>query len=693
PVIIGAKKGLPNLNELSLQTVVKVSRRLEFRKAATNQPPNQTNQMFVIGISNVLGVEAWNSYTSAYPRPLTMRVTNLLTLAITNAAGTNIWPTAGFPIGTNASAFGSIAAATWLGAPSSQAFKVPMNGTFNFMPDSQYYFAADTFVPTTNTLVSHAFETGQGFYLPKWTLAVSNRLTYALVDATYDRVVDFVTLDNLNFGTDISSVLSSLGAQGSLANMWDTNRVGGSVSTAVMPIGVQNQILSSQGFPVPSDTDWANFNTTTPTKNDAINRFRVYMGLTQLAGAPTLTAAQQAQVRSSNVWVAPFTPSAVIYNRTSWAANDPLVHYTVSDLTDNFYGNSTNQSLSLGQVKLTGIPQSNLGKLNFDPSSGVYRYNPWGGPRNPGGTPLAPGDTSGTYFNVALKDAGVRWPDDWQFPSNRFSSIGQLGRVHRGTPWQTIYLKAGVADKALWQKWNTSDATHPTNDWTIIDLFTAAPDDNSQRGLLSINQANEAAWAAVLGGVRVLYNTNDYNAAPGIASQSGLTPMTIDPATPQLKDLVDSINLYRESLTNQIPSQTFTNLGQILGVPRLTIGLNGSGANEFSPYLTNSLLSPYDASDKNLQEGVNDVVLERIPEQVLSLLTVERYPRIVVYAFGQALKPAERSLILTPGPSRGVCTNYQITGEVITRTVLRFEGAPTNSMRAVVESYNVLSSY
>ena len=44
--------------------------------------------------------------------------------------------------------------------------------------------------------------------------------------------------------------------------------------------------------------------------------------------------------------------------------------------------------------------------------------------------------------NLAFKDPLVRVSDNWDFPANKFPTVGWLGRVHRGTPWQTIYLKA-----------------------------------------------------------------------------------------------------------------------------------------------------------------------------------------------------------------------------------------------------------
>ena len=32
--------------------------------------------------------------------------------------------------------------------------------------------------------------------------------------------------------------------------------------------------------------------------------------------------------------------------------------------------------------------------------------------------------------------------DGWDFPTNKLPNIGWLGRVHRGSPWQTVYMKS-----------------------------------------------------------------------------------------------------------------------------------------------------------------------------------------------------------------------------------------------------------
>ena len=70
----------------------------------------------------------------------------------------------------------------------------------------------------------------------------------------------------------------------------------------------------------------------------------------------------------------------------------------------------------------------------------------------------------------------------------------------------------------------------------------------------------------------------------------------------------------------------------------------------------------------------------------------------MVYAFGQSLKPAARSLTSDPNFYH-MCTNYQIAGEVTTKTVFRVEGefpvqgnplTQNKPLHAVVESFEVL---
>ena len=144
------------------------------------------------------------------------------------------------------------------------------------------------------------------------------------------------------------------------------------------------------------------------------------------------------------------------------------------------------------------------------------RFRPWGGKPD-----QEPGNDQ-TAYALTLKDPLIRRSDDWNFPTNQLPNIGWLGRIHRGTPWQTVYLKSAVdpatrqpVDLLAWSRWAGNFGTHPTNDWKLLDLFTVAPNENASRGLLAVNQTNLASWAAVLSGVTALTNvTTDSAVGP-----------------------------------------------------------------------------------------------------------------------------------------------------------------------------------
>jgi hypothetical protein len=335
----------------------------------------------------------------------------------------------------------------------------------------------------------------------------------------------------------------------------------------------------------------------------------------------------------------------------------------------------------------------NIGKLN-------NRYEPW----DPLGL-LQYRSGSKTKALLQLKDPMITRSDDWEFLNNKFPNAGWLGRIHRGTPWQTVYLKSPSLPWTNWQNWSGDlqmvtnygqistnlvplsnpptnaimDAyfSHPTNDWALLDLFTTAFNENASHGLLSVNQTNLAAWSAVLGGVIALTNTlSDADLAGSRPLKPQFAPVAVQPAgvydpasPPPLARIWKAINDTR--WTNS-PSHSFSKLGDILQVPELTVA---------SPFLNTS-------SQNVLNRGITDAAYERLPQQILGLTKADQTPRFLIYAWGQTLEPADRSII-TSGPYLGLCTNYQVTAEVAVRAVVRVEGAPANP-HVVVEAYNVL---
>jgi hypothetical protein len=451
--------------------------------------------------------------------------------------------------------------------------------------------------------------------------------------------------------------------------MWCTNRFGGNQFDPRIPtFGVLNQILA--GLDLLKPDNWRDFQTMAPPgldRSGAIDFFRAQFNLPP-------TTYHGTRFSKTNIFYAPFTATRDIFFTTSWQANDPLVHHTIGDLTDFFDNFHTNR------VQFENAWTTNgLGGIN-------KRFEPWGG--NPMGS-----SSSETRMDMAFKDPGVTRSDDWDFPTNKFANVGWLGRVHRGTPWQTIQLKSSTPTNLVaWLRWSgngyltqnmgqydtnvvpynflTNDAsfTHPLRDRYLVDLFTTAINDNATRGQLSVNQTNLAAWSAVLSGVNVLpeVGTNAYIAPAGVYTAAAPSPVA---------QIVAGI---QRAQTNH-PTGVFRRVGDVLAAPELTVA---------SPLLTGRT------------NYYTDAVVERIPQQILGLLKGADEPRFVVYAVGQTLKPADQSLV-TSGPFIGLCTNYQVTAEVATRTVFRLEGIPPyplplspqkpfTNLNVVVEKYNVL---
>lgn len=677
PAVIGAKKGLPNFNEFSMQTLVQMTRKLEFRRenASPNGRINETNVMYTLSISNVLGLEAWNSYRSNYPRRLEMTARVITDARITNEFNQLLVSTQYIR-----GSITNIAASTWLGYEnpnySAASFQIPLPpfvpNAFYFLSNSVYRTTPARFEPLVNQLVGFERTPGAArFVAPRWWLVLRTRVQFALVDLDVvpPRIVDYVNLDSKDDPLDLAALFSMDGncgsaPDGSDGSMWCTNRLSDPTGSDITKptYGIMNQIAASTG-----EVEAQNWNSDPQVKDKQFAQ--------QFFTAQFQPAAPGGTFSHTNVFYAPYVPSRTLYYLTQLQVNDPLVHYTLGDLRD-YYDNFQTNRITFHNAWST----NNIGAIN-------RRYEPWGG------GPLA-GSTTST--NLTLKDPMVTRSDDWEFPTNKFPNVGWLGRVHRGTPWQTINLKSHQTDLLQWMRYSgngiptanvgqyntnvvpwlsyTNDGafTHPVNDRYILDLFTTAVNDNAARGQLSINNTNLAAWSAVLSGVNVLANVNSnlFIEPAGIYTLQNPTPVA---------RIVRGV---QNAMTN-FPGGMYNRLGDVLAVPELTVN---------SPFIS--------SQGGPRQRDLTDAVYERIPQQILGLLKGPDQPRFVIYAYGQTLKPADRSLVAS-GPFMGVCTNYQIMAEAATRTVVRIEGAPDyrrpvghqdrlNNLRAVVESYNVL---
>ena len=596
PLIIGAKMGFPSFNKLAMQTQVQVTRRLQFHRpdGSTTASVNEIDQMYVVGISNVLGVEAWNSYAANFSRAVQMVVWPDISVILTNRDTgkwlntpplLSRWRLYPNPVTTN------IAANMWLGyasweSPPSFDFQIPMVTNLVFLANSTYSKQTDAFVPLSGTFERPG---GTNFYLPPhWELTFKPRLRFALVDTATQRIVDYVNLADYNV-LDVTNALMTGGQcsvpytpNGSSGSMWCTARVSGGGPNALSDptFGICNQILASAGQIVP---DW----------NNAVVDASAAASAAVLKVDPISFFADQflpGYPYASNTFNAPYQPFRNIYLVTAWQANDPLVHYMLSDLVNPLGTNVVVDTVRASQV---GI----LGRVNA-------RYEPWGG--SPGGS-----SRSATTLDLTVKDPLMLGSDYWDFPTNPLPNLTWLGRVHRGTPWQTIYLKAPATSLATWTQWTgnsqlvtnwngvngvTSDAffTQPTNDWRLASLVLSLLNTNDPRNLASVNQPGVPAWLRLLDGMTVLTNYFD------TFGYEWFDPLIVSSNSPQAATVAAALDAARSSQ----PNRTFRSIGDLLAIPELSTA---------SPWLDTNGVAQIDSS-------MNDEACESLPSQLLPLL-------------------------------------------------------------------------
>ena len=705
PWIIGAKKGLPNFNEFAMENALTVTRRLQVTRPAINLPapaqvdlPNfHTNQMYLMSLSSSIGIELWNSYVSNYSGTIQVGINEYATLTITNdeqvtpylfqtTFSTNYvtsplvsW--AGSGVGwadsTGNPANGAIKTVTFTGPTLTNSVYRSPNAT---MPSGSGLFVPG-FEPTNyfsyiNPGTLNNFETNSpnGFHFPQFGVLVTNRLQVFMLDVTNGvyRVIDYVSFAGPEGGFNVNSNLADpdLGNNGAATyGVWNTNYPNSSSPPDGVTLGILSQISASKSGGAPGeDGIWkADPEATTlgTTKQQQADSFSAFFKPGNKFGNATNTLLHVQ---------APYSPTRSVVQYYSWQANDPLVHYLASDISSIPLKFDTQHKPTLGVGRynsddiLTPLSGLNLGFVND-------RYMPWSGNHHYTDSQIATLDTN--RFHLTERDPLVTQSDNWDFPAGKLPSIGWLGRVHRGTPWQTVYLKStdiltneGVA---VWKDWtgngNTFDATNaaPVQDAQLFDLFSTAPNPNATHGTLSVNQTHLAAWSAVLSGLTVPNNlTGGYTNIPPAGADAGNSAVGL------IVNGTLGINATRANFTNTDGViGAFEHVGDIVRTPALT---------EQSPFLT--------GLDKTTQ--ISDALYEWLPQQTLELLRANSTPRYVVYCYGQTLRPAPNGVVTASGTAFGLVTNYQVTAESAARAVIRVDNATTNAPRVVIESYTPL---
>jgi hypothetical protein len=620
PWIIGAKKNLPGFNQFSLVNTVQVTRKLQVgRKVADG--PAYTNHLYQLSISNSIGASFWNSYSNDYVSTgngLTVIFSDFVAMVLTNSDHPGVLSSLGFNdsfiLSTN-----FWPGSHWSGkigeAPATNSF-ITAGWNNTFMSGLIYKTEAEAFALITDP---DPWESNNISCdpLPQFGLLTTNWMRAIIVDNGH--VIDFVQLRGPIDATNITTTIADPPYVGQ-PYLWATNAY---PSGPTPSWGYVSQIDISEG------------NGTPPAA--AIWKPEGYPGNFTSVGAGTAYFAafftplheftipgQTTENFDTNLLVqAGYTATRTTFVPYLYQANDPMVHYLASDLDagigavwDN--GAVPNGVWSQVNAVVSALPPTVSRPAPIPPFGDDIikgRYQPWGRTAPPALQTVQ--YNFGNPYNSIYKDPLVWSPDYWNFPTNLLSDLTELGQVHRGTPWQSVYFKAGNVIQpdsvngtntwAAWSgDWNFLDAAMmaPVNDWQLASVIIAVLNTNDVTQLISVNDPNLSDWSNLLNGL-IVYS-NSVPLPPFQLPIGGLIPTpTFDTYvmagdSTQAGTIAASIAANRSARQNQ----SFNSIGDILSDPDLT---------QNSPWLNYTNLS-------QVQYGITDSAYEAIPAQLLLLL-------------------------------------------------------------------------
>jgi parallel beta-helix repeat protein len=425
---------------------------VELRKAsATDLRPSATNVLYALSISNQFGLEAWNAFKDTYGGPLQLRVQSWHTVAlsVSNATAhprTLISDTRAFS--TN------LTLESWPAGQFQVVLAPPLVLLSNSACRPGPLPLASPFVPVSTNM---AFPT-QGDVLPDFVVHCTNRLQYALVDPEANRLIDMVCFRGLNTTTPtVVLAYASPGGSSGLSRFWLPYRIGGATNADAPTLGLLYQIDASLGnlsLSTQQMRDWC-----LPLEADrtkAIDLFREFCGLTPIYyRTPEQRRVLQRELAGKLAVQVPFVFTAKFADPWSWEVNDPTVHYLAGDLRIPgvlLYGFPSGTTRSLCSSWNVQLPLVSLGRTNA-----VYLLQH---------STAAKRTQSPAQFDLELGS-----PDAWNFPATPLVNLHWLDRVHRGTPWQTVYLGGRISPNLASSYPATAAALNSTNDWPLARLW------------------------------------------------------------------------------------------------------------------------------------------------------------------------------------------------------------------------------
>ena len=341
PWVVGAKGQVPAFNEYCYSSQFYVARQLEFVRGLnangqynTNRPPQFTNQFYLMSISNAFGAEAWNFYSTPLPNGVTIVVSNHTTITMTNnyGFGTNLF----FNSGTNIS-IESWPAGQPFRSPNPPGFEIPLFTNTSLLPYSYWSESTQRFLSISNGQIYFPpGDTNQrGWPVHDWRLEITNDFIYALLDNGTGRVLDFVNLGSFGSSLDLNEVLTNISET---PNVW-----------IVAPA-----------------TDEPN----SPMSAGAINQ--INLGLTESESFECSLLGLPGGV-PGGTFSDPYVATAYFAQSCSWQAANPMVHYTLEDLTNPRFNQGIYYESLLGASAPITLDNSicTLGEINPDYEAGT----------------------------------------------------------------------------------------------------------------------------------------------------------------------------------------------------------------------------------------------------------------------------------------------------------------------------------
>jgi hypothetical protein len=206
----------------------------------------------------------------------------------------------------------------------------------------------------------------------------------------------------------------------------------------------------------------------------------------------------------------------------------------------------------------------------------------------------------------------VKSANQWDSVERGPLSIAWLGKVHRGTPWQTLYLKSSDVDLSTWSKWlgawdaDSASRARSVNDRALVSSLAVLLNTNSPASLLSVNSTDANAWLRALDGLLVLTNSSTDD-------ELNYTPPTVRLETNAMNSASPQASAIAAAIPQARGGAIWSRVGDVLATPELS---------ESSPWLnTNSIVQ--------LQAGISDEAYEKIASQLLPRLRQDSVGAVV----------------------------------------------------------------